>query len=309
VASANSSAVKDSDVLWLLIVGILPTSSVILTPMSELRVQGKNSEGTHLTLTDNNGQEFSLRISDTLRATVNQPRLSAVPSNDGETVVSVKEIQRRLRAGDAPEVIAREGNTTLDKIARFSGPILQEREYILDIARGANLRKESARSEITFLESVIDKLVPRGVDAESLTWNAWRLPDTTWHIELHYPNRDGNGVATWNFDTARHSINPTDNNGAWLIDEDAPARPVSTGIIHSEPTHPSRLETNRVETNRIADSFEPVVEEKPETPRLAVIRETPTAADSQDGITARAKVPSWDEIMFGHKSEEAPEDN
>jgi hypothetical protein len=121
---------------------------------------------------------------------------------------------------------------------------------------------------------------------------------------LHYPNRDGNGVATWNFDLSRRALGATDDNGAWLIDEDAPARPVSTGIIHSEPTHPSRLETPSV-----ADNFEPVVEEKPETPRLAVIRETPSAADSQDGITARAKVPSWDEIMFGHKSEENPEDN
>jgi hypothetical protein len=99
-------------------------------------------------------------------------------------------------------------------------------------------------------------------------------------------------------------LGATDDNGAWLIDEEAQARPTSQGIIHSEPTHPSRLDSNRIE-----EAFAPVVEERVETPRLAVIRETPTAADSQDGITARAKVPSWDEIMFGHKSEEAPEDN
>ena len=48
---------------------------------------------------------------------------------------------------------------------------------------------------------------------------------------------------------------------------------------------------------------------KIETPRLAVIRQTPTPADAQDGISARAKVPSWDEIMFGHKTEEKPEEN
>lgn len=161
--------------------------------MSELRLHGKNNEGTHLTLVDNDGTEFSLRISDTLRATVNQPRLSAVPSDDADQTISVKEIQRRLRAGDAPEVIAREGNTTVDKVARFSGPILQEREYILSQARSASLRKDSTRLDISFLEAVINKLVPRGVDADDLSWNTWRLPDATWHIELHYPNRDGNG--------------------------------------------------------------------------------------------------------------------
>lgn len=281
--------------------------------MSELRIHGKNSEGTHLTLVDNDGKEFSLRISDTLRATVNQPRLTTVPTDGEPQTISVKEIQRRLRAGDAPEVIAREGNTTLDKISRFSGPILQEREYILNMARNASLRKESARSEVTFLEAVINKLVPRGVDSDELSWNTWRLPDTTWHIELHYPNRDGNGIASWNFDTARHSINPTDNNGAWLIDEDAPARQIDPGFITAEPTHPSRIEpVAPVELPGASSLFSPVapVEERPETPRLVAIRDTPTAADSEDGVTARAKIPSWDEIMFGHKkSEDSEEEN
>jgi hypothetical protein len=273
--------------------------------MSELRLHGKNSEGTHLTLVDNDGVEFSLRISDTLRATVNQPRLSAVPSSDQEETVSVKEIQRRLRAGDAPEVIAREGNTTVDKVARFSGPILQEREYILSQARSAGLRKDSTRLDISFLDAVIGKLVPRGVDADDLSWNTWRLPDATWHIELHYPNRDGNGIATWNFDTSRRTINPTDDNGAWLIGEEAPARRVEPGFINAEPTHPSRIETpSPVELPGASSLFSPVVveEEKPETPRLVAIRDTPTAADSEDGVVARAKIPSWDEIMFGSKA-------
>jgi hypothetical protein len=273
--------------------------------MSELRLQGKNNEGTHLTLVDNDGAEFSLRISDTLRATVNQQRLTAVPSMDAETTVSVKEIQRRLRAGDAPEVIAREGNTTVDKVARFSGPILQEREYILSQARTAGLRKDATRLDISFLDAVIGKLVPRGVDADDLSWNTWRLPDATWHIELHYPNRDGNGIATWNFDTSRRTINPTDDNGAWLIGEEAPARVIEPAIIHAEPTHPSRLETPaRVDLPGANSLFSPVVveEEKPETPRLVAIRDTPTAADAEDGVTARAKIPSWDEIMFGAKA-------
>jgi hypothetical protein len=224
---------------------------------------------------------------------------------DAETTVSVKEIQRRLRAGDAPEVIAREGNTTVDKVARFSGPILQEREYILSQARTAGLRKDATRLDISFLDAVIGKLVPRGVDADDLSWNTWRLPDATWHIELHYPNRDGNGIATWNFDTSRRTINPTDDNGAWLIGEEAPARVIEPAIIHAEPTHPSRLETPaRVDLPGANSLFSPVVveEEKPETPRLVAIRDTPTAADAEDGVTARAKIPSWDEIMFGAKA-------
>lgn len=273
--------------------------------MSELRLNGKTEDGNHLSLLDSDGNNYSLRISDTLRATVNQPRLASVPTVDAVESISVKEIQRRLRAGESFEQIAREGQTTVDKVERFSGPIMQEREYILERARELVMRKDAHRADLTFGDVITAKLAPRGVDTDTISWNTWRLADGTWHIELHFPNRDGSGIATWNFDLSKRALDATDDNGAWLIDEELPARVVTPGIIYSEPTHPSRVEELRTEVQvpRIADLFEAPVE-KPETPRLAVIRETPSAGDSQDGITARAKVPSWDEIMFGRKTEE-----
>lgn len=278
--------------------------------MTELRLDGKTEDGSHLSLVDTDGNNYSLRISDTLRATVNQPRLTSVPAIDAVETISVKEIQRRLRAGDSFELIAREGQTTVEKIERFSGPIMQEREYILENARNLVMRKDIHRIDLTFREVVLAKLAARGVDTDEVSWNTWRQPDGTWHIELHYPNRDGNGIATWNFDLSRRALDASDDNGAWLIDEEAPVRAPSTAIIYSEPSHPSRLEEKAPEPEivRIADLLN-APEEKAETPRLAVIRETPSAADSQDGITARAKVPSWDEIMFGRKSEETTEED
>lgn len=278
--------------------------------MTELRLDGKTEDGSHLSLVDTDGNNYSLRISDTLRATVNQPRLTSVPAMDAVETISVKEIQRRLRAGDSFEQIAREGQTTVDKVERFSGPIMQEREYILENARNLIMRKDIHRIDLTFREVVLAKLAARGVDTDEVSWNTWRQPDGTWHIELHYPNRDGNGIATWNFDLSRRALDASDDNGAWLIDEEAPVRAPSTAIIYSEPSHPSRREEVAPEPEivRIADLLN-APEEKAETPRLAVIRETPSAADSQDGITARAKVPSWDEIMFGRKSEEPTEED
>jgi hypothetical protein len=284
--------------------------------MTELRLTGKSEDGNHLALVDTDGAEYSLRISDTLRATVNQPRLTSVPAIDATESISVKEIQRRLRAGESFEHIAREGQTTVDKVERFSGPIMQEREYILNIARQLIMRKDAHRTDLTFGDVVLAKLAPRGVDIDQISWNTWRLADGTWHIELHYPNRDGNGIATWIFDLARRALDASDNNGAWLIDEEAPVRAAAPAMIYAEPSHPSRLEDLPAETPatpepeivRIADLLN-AADEKAETPRLAVIRETPTAADSQDGITARAKVPSWDEIMFGRKTEESDDEN
>jgi hypothetical protein len=135
--------------------------------------------------------------------------------------------------------VAREGQTTIEKVERFSGPIMQEREYILLTHVILIMRKDAHRMDLTFGDVVLAKLAPRGVDTDQIRWNTWRLMDGTWHIELHYPNRDGNGVATWNFDLARRALDAADDDGAWLIDEEAPARRgLSSAIIYAEPTHP-----------------------------------------------------------------------
>jgi hypothetical protein len=256
--------------------------------MSELRLTGKNPEGTHLTLTNPIGEEFTIRISDTLRATVNQPRLAAVSASDDVETMSVKEIQRRLRSGESMDAIARDGRISVEKVERFAGPILQERVYILDQAFSVVLRKESARDQETFFDVVISRLAPMGVDSDSLSWNSWRIDDGTWTIDLSYPNRDGHGSATWNFDLNRRSITATNENARWMLGQEPAARTQTPGLVHSEPTHPSR----------IIDSI-PEPEPVRETPRLVAIRETPREEDRAEGITSRAKVPSWDEIMFG----------
>ena len=76
-----------------------------------------------------------------------------------------------------------------------------------------------------------------------------------------------------------------------MMGDEAPARTAPEhGLVHTDASHPVR-------------SLEPV-EPVRETPRLAVIREEPDDEAIKDGITARAKVPSWDEIMFGIKKDE-----
>ena len=296
--------------------------------MSELRLTGKTPDGVHLALTDQNGAEFSLRISDILRATVNQPRLTSVPIGDENEVMSVKEMQRRLRAGETMDSIARDGNISVEKVERFASPILQERIFIIDQVHGLSPRREGkdgGRDHLTFIELVISKLSPRGVDIDALNWNTWRIEDGTWTIELHYPNREGSGVAQFSYDGQRRSISALDDNAAWMIGEEAPVRRIEPGIIYSQPTHPSRIKapTEQREPIRIdsapirsvASSLDDLPDNDPtdeefeaeltrETPRLVSIRETPAPADKADGIIARAKVPSWDEIMFGQKSTE-----
>ena len=277
--------------------------------MTELRLNGKTEDGLYLSLNDNDGNEFTVRVSDTLRATVNQQRLMAVPATD-EPSVSIKEIQRLLRAGQTAEQIARENNTSIEKVERFAGPILSERVYIIDQAQQIVIRKEGGRDAVTLLGTVISRLAPRNIDSSELSWDTWRLEDGTWTLELHYPNSSGIGIAQWNFDSVLRTVESMDENARWMMGDDPAPRQLPTpALIPTESSHPSERRIIDVYSEFRKESpdqeLEEDIEPVREVPRLAVIREEPDDEATRDGITARAKVPSWDEIMFGIK----PEDN
>jgi hypothetical protein len=282
--------------------------------VTELRLDGRTDDGLYLSLRDQEGEQYSLRISDTLRATVNQQRLNSVPDNE-EPSISIKEIQRLLRTGQTSEQISREYNVSIEKIERFAGPILSERIYIIDQAQEIVVRKEIDRDPVTLIQTITSRLAPRGIDASTLSWDTWRLENGTWTVELHYPQTGGVGVAQWSFDPLLRSLTSMDENARWMMgDEPAPRQLSKPGLVTTESTHPSErrspenhgvstIDKDRFNEYEDLESFE---NEKisPLVPRLAVIREEPDDEASRDGITARAKVPSWDEIMFGIKPED-----
>jgi len=282
--------------------------------VTELRLDGRTDDGLYLSLRDQEGEQYSVRISDTLRATVNQQRLNSVPDNE-EPSISIKEIQRLLRTGQTSEQISREYNVSIEKIERFAGPILSERIYIIDQAQEIVVRKEIDRDPVTLIQTITSRLAPRGIDASTLSWDTWRLENGTWTVELHYPQTGGVGVAQWSFDPLLRSLTSMDENARWMMgDEPAPRQLSKPGLVTTESTHPSErrspenhgvstIDKDRFNEYEDLESFD---NEKisPLVPRLAVIREEPDDEASRDGITARAKVPSWDEIMFGIKPED-----
>ena len=281
--------------------------------VTELRLDGRTDDGLYLSMRDQEGEQYTIRVSDTLRATVNQQRLSSVPVNE-EPTISIKEIQRLLRSGQTSEQIARDYSVSIEKIDRFAGPIVSERIYIIDQAQQIVVRKEIDRDPITLLATITSRLAPRGIDASTLSWDTWRLENGTWTIELHYPNTGGVGVAQWSFDPLLRSLTSMDENARWMMGDDPAPRQLSKpGLVATDSTHPSERRSTEnqnvslMEKDRIDDfAEEEFGDEKiaPLVPRLAVIREEPDDEASRDGITARAKVPSWDEIMFGIKPED-----
>ncbi len=156
---------------------------------TDLRLTGKSADGANLELVDQVGNQYELRISDGLRATVNQPRLSAVSDIQESVTTTVKEVQARLRAGESMDSISRTTDWSIEKIENYAGPILQERAFIISQALATQIRREP---HAPYLETAVaNQLAPRGVDMNTIEWNTHRAADGNWQLTLYYPLRDG----------------------------------------------------------------------------------------------------------------------
>ena len=276
--------------------------------MTDLRLVGRSEDGTELELTDQDGNNFSLRISDHLRATVNQPRLVAVTSADEKIFTTVKEIQSRLRAGESADSIARATEWDLEKIDRFSGPIMQERAFVIGQALATALRRDPHSP--TLMAAAIAQLAPRGVDMQLVEWNTWRRDDGLWNIILSYPISTGAGVANWAFDTTNRTLVSEDDGARWISGEEKPSRPSTPShgmvfptensnpaprLVAVKPEQPIRISSHPTELDAGADT----------SSKSEARREELEPEAKRDGVTKRIRIPSWDDIMFGKKSEES----
>ena len=260
---------------------------------TDLRLTGKSADGAELELVDQVGNQYSLRISDTLRATVNQPRLSAVSNFEEVVTTTVKEVQARLRGGESIDSISRTTDWSVEKIDNYAGPILQERAFIISQALATQIRREP---HAPYLETAVaNQLAPRGVDMNTVEWNTHRLPDGNWELTLYYPLRDGSpseakGEAVWLFNLGRRSLSAHDDGARWIGGEAKPK--AATQTFGNIP---------QTEAPRLVSIKEDVAPYAP-TPLVAV--DDVEDEEKRDGVTRRIKIPSWDDIMFGKKDED-----
>ncbi|NBU93291.1 MAG: DUF3071 domain-containing protein [Actinobacteria bacterium] len=258
-----------------------------MSESTDLRLVGRSVDGTELELIDQDGNKFNLRISDTLRANVNQPRLAAVADFQEEVSTTVKEVQARLRGGESIDSISRTTDWSVEKVENFAGPILQERAFIIAQALATQIKREP---HAPYLETAVSaKLAPRGVDMATVEWNTFRRPDGNWQLTLYYPLRDGasddaKGEAIWLFNLGRRSLLADDDGARWIGGEEKQRPQQTVGMVHTEAP---RLVS-------IKEGVEPY-----NITPISVVEDLPDEEAKKDGVTKRIKIPSWDDIMFG----------
>ena len=101
--------------------------------MAQLRLVGVSEDGERLVLTDDNGVQHEIVIDERLRAGVNGhlSRLGQL-TMALESRISPREIQNRVRSGESAEHVAQSAAVPLERVLRFVGPVLREREHIAD---------------------------------------------------------------------------------------------------------------------------------------------------------------------------------
>jgi Protein of unknown function (DUF3071) len=128
--------------------------------------------------------------------------LRGQPIEDGGQVasdLSPKEIQARLRAGLSVEQVAREAGVPIGKVERYAGPVLSEREQVLDGARTATMTRPRGGSSKLPLGAAIDANLNAQVYARPDTgeWSAYRGPDGTWVVTYDVTVRGRRRRAEW----------------------------------------------------------------------------------------------------------------
>ncbi|GAA4527870.1 septation protein SepH [Brachybacterium paraconglomeratum] len=189
--------------------------------MRELELDGIHDDGEHLLLVDSDGERYTLRIDRALRAAVrsDRPALNMIQAADSAPV-RPREIQAMLRSGRSAEDIADASEIPLERVRRYEGPVLAEREWTASRARTFPV----GRGGPALQDVVAERLAAREATGSS-AWDAWRRQDGTWTLELSFSAGGRTRQAHWVADIDNRSVSPVDDEARWISDEDAPSEP------------------------------------------------------------------------------------
>jgi hypothetical protein len=180
--------------------------------MRDLRLVTVSEDGRHLLLAASDGEEFQLPIDEGLTAAVrgDRSRLGQLQI-ELESSLRPAEIQARIRAGASAEEVAAVAGVPVERVRRYEGPVLAEREHIAAAARATAVRRQGDGGPVPTLEDITtSRLEARGVSRDTLRWDSWRRDDGRWTVRLAYraPGARNDEHAAWIFDPVRRGLTP-----------------------------------------------------------------------------------------------------
>ena len=196
--------------------------------MQDLRLIGVHEDGEHLLLAAPDGTRFRVRIDEPIRAAVrrDRPRLGQLQIEvDGG--LRPRDVQSLIRAGASVDEVAERAGWPVEKVRRYEGPIIAEREHVAGLAREVRVRGRgsSGASAPTLSTRVNQRLAGRGVDPTDATWDSWRGDDGPWTVVLTFPAGGRQRQASWHYHLTDRTVVAIDDEARWLSEDEQPAAP------------------------------------------------------------------------------------
>ncbi|BDZ38194.1 septation protein SepH [Microbacterium suwonense] len=165
------------------------------------------TEAGVLVLATESGQRFALPIDDVLHREVRRATREAEPSA-ARLAASPRDIQMQIRAGLSTSEVAALLGVSESDVARFEGPVLAEREHIVDQALAVPVligSEVEPDAQPTFGDAVRAKL--EDLHATDERWASWK-DESGWTVKLEFTADEVEHDARWAFDPRRSTLSP-----------------------------------------------------------------------------------------------------
>lgn len=136
-----------------------------------------------------------------------------------------REIQQRIRSGESMQALVEDSGMPLEKVEVFAAPVLAEREHIAATALGNVVRKLGESSNHRTLHQVTqERLQQRGLDADDVVWDAWRIAERKWIVQGTWEAGATTHQADFKYDQMGRFSVAANEDARWLLGENETLR-------------------------------------------------------------------------------------
>ncbi len=203
--------------------------------MQELRVIGV--ENGALLVSSDEGTRYRIPIDEGIQARLRQ----SVPDVGTGRKLAPKDIQAHIRSGMSAQDVASITGVPLEYIQRFEGPVLAEREFVVQSALEVPVRTAGDTDPMaqgtTFGVAIRQRLADLGGSNER--WASWKDPASGWIVKLSFTANQIDHDARWQFDPRKHSLVPLNNEAVTLSQQGEAAGSLIPRLRAVAPTEPS----------------------------------------------------------------------
>lgn len=190
--------------------------------MQQLRVIGVEDE--QVVLAGDDGSRFQVSLDEVVQARARHAGADATAVRK----IAPKDIQAHIRSGMSAHDVASITGAPLEYIQRFEGPVLAEREFVVQSALDVPVRTAADTDPLaqptTFGVAIRERLAGLGATGER--WASWKEPGGSWTVKLSFTASGIDHDARWQFDPRKHSLVPLNNEAVTLSQQGEAAGPL-----------------------------------------------------------------------------------